>query len=1219
MPASDPSPFPHPSIASEIVVVDDTPTNLQVLQEILKAEGHRVRLAHDPQRAIATITEQAPDLILLDVMMPGMNGFELCEWLKANPATTNIPVIFITALTAPQDKVRAFEVGGVDYIAKPFQRLEVLARVRHQLAYRRTQAALQASEQQMRAIFAAMTDLVVIRDRQGHCLEVAPTQATQALASEQELLASTLEDVVEPDEVAVLHQAIETTLDQQCTQQLQYQRLQGNGKTWLDARLSPLTDESVVWVARDISQTKAIEHKLQRNEQEMRRIFEAMTDLVLAITPAHQDIRVMPTRYAQTAAAASAVIEATFAQIFGPTPDPSAQAAIAAVLATQQPRTWEYQLPASVGNLWFSANISLLSAETVLWVARDISDRVQAQQAVEQLAAELEQRVIKRTAELQTANADLLREINERRRAQARWERSELRFQVAVDNLPDLFMIYDAELRYQFVNQKVLQLMALDTDEILGKSDLELLPEQIYQTYLPLLEQTVQTGQIQRGECSIRIPEQGQMTFVVTYVPLLDNQGKLTILGIAHDITERKRSEQALNQAKEQLQSVIDAVPGFISWVGILNPEAMDTAPEFYYLGVNRNLAQLHQLSAQDFIGQPLDFLNSGEPFQAFLQQLFAQTDPKPHKEVITPIVQGQPQSYLVTAQKYNQSTAAVLVGIDISDRVRIEQRLQQAYERSQLLSELTLKVRQSLEIDEIVYTAVWELQALLQADRVALIQSSASELGTVVQETHAPGCLPLDPQVNPLHFTAADFEANEFIVIDDTQTSPAPSLQTANLAAQQPIRAQLIVPIYVQQTFWGGVIVQYIAAPHAWTSDEIELLLSLADQIGIALAQAQLLNELEDLVAERTQELRQEVLERRRAEQALRTSQDQLQRIIQNSAYGIVICNLYGEIQFANPAALQLFSRRSEELLGFNLGIPISTYEQTELSILPPQDSSPRTVEMRSGEIYWQEQPGYIISLMDITERKQVEQMKDEFLSIASHELRTPLTSIRGALGLLASGKLGSFTPQGQSMIDIAVNNTQRLTRLLDDILDLERISSGRLTLIKTEVNVVSLILQAAQALEALATDHQVTLQLNANQKYFAQIPPLRAELPCVLPTELWIWADSDQLIRVLINLMSNAIKFSEPGQTVEVNVQPMNGPSAQFSVRDRGRGIPPDKLERVFERFQQVDASDSREKGGTGLGLAICQEIIEHHSGKIWVESVLGEGSTFFFWLPS
>ncbi|NEO84815.1 MAG: PAS domain S-box protein [Spirulina sp. SIO3F2] len=1210
----------YQSTPGDILVVDDTPANLKVLQELLIADGHQVRAARDAQSALRAIARNAPELVLLDVMMPEMDGFELCQQLKRNATTQSIPVIFITALNSPADKARAFEVGGADYIPKPFHPLEVCARVRHHLGHRRTQVALESSEQQMRAIFAAMTDLVVIRDRQGHCLKVAPTQATQELASEQELLSSPLEALVSSADVEPLQHAIQAALDQQRTQKIQYQRLNTNHKTWFDARLSPLTADTVVWVARDISDHKTIEQKLQRNEQEMRRIFEAMSDLVLAITPTHQDIQVMPTRYVQVVDTAHEVITATFEKIFGEIAQPRFHAIIAQVLETQIPQSLEYCVQTENGRFWFSVSISVLSEDTVLWVARDISDRIIAEQELQRLANELEQRVNERTAQLQAVNTDLRNEINERRLAQTRWEQSELRFHVAVDNLPDLFVIYDRNLCYQFVNQRTVKILGRTAGEMLGQSDVELFPPAICREYLPLLEQTAQTAQIQSRECYIIVPEQGLMTFVVTYVPLLNNKGQLEqILGIAHDITERKRSEQALNHAKEQLQTVIDAVPGFVSWIGTLNNvEEVQAQPQFYYLGVNRQLAQTYQLSPKDFIGQPLGFLNLGDQFVQFLQQLFTQSEIKTHSEVISTSLQGETRSYLVMAQKYNSATAAVTVGIDISDRIEMEKRLQQSYERSQLLSELTLKVRQSLEIDEIVYTTVWELQHLLHADRVALIQFPDAGQSQVIQEVGLPGLSRLQAGNSHLLMTNTELEIHDFIAIDDTWTAANISHEEAQAYEKFEIRAQLVVPIFIQQTLWGAVVAHQCNHPRHWESEEIDLLLSLADQIGIALTQAQLLNNLEERVAERTLELRKEVAERTRAEKALRTSQIQFQRIIHSSTYGIVICNTHGEIQFANPAALKLFGRSSSELLGFNLGIPIEHQEQTEISLLPANGNASRTVEMRSGRIHWQEQPAYLISLMDITERKMIDQMKDEFLSIASHELRTPLTSIRGALGLLVSGKLGKFTEQGQNMVEIAVNNTERLMRLLDDILDLERIEAGRITIAKQRCNAIDLILQSAQAMEAFAAEQKITLSLEANQQLFSCISTLKEPQSWTAPPQITTWADTDQILRTLLNLISNAIKFSEPGQSVWVGVEQMPD-SVQFYVRDRGRGIPADKLESIFGRFQQVDASDSREKGGTGLGLAICQEIVRHHGGKIWVDSVLGRGSTFCFLLPN
>ncbi len=232
-----------------------------------------------------------------------------------------------------------------------------------------------------------------------------------------------------------------------------------------------------------------------------------------------------------------------------------------------------------------------------------------------------------------------------------------------------------------------------------------------------------------------------------------------------------------------------------------------------------------------------------------------------------------------------------------------------------------------------------------------------------------------------------------------------------------------------------------------------------------------------------------------------------------------------------------------------------------------------------------------------DISAHKAADQLKNEFVSVVSHELRTPLTSIHGALKLLTTGKLGQLAPQGQELLEIALNNTERLTRLINDVLDLERIESGRIKMLKVRCQVTDLLEQAAQAMRPMAQAQGVTVQ--------------------IIPVDTYIYADPDHIEQTLTNLLSNAIKFSPRDETVLLKAveQPHQ---VLFKVIDQGRGIPEDKLETIFERFQQVDASDTRKHGGTGLGLAICREIVQHHDGRIWVTSVHGQGSTFCFTLP-
>ena len=216
------------------------------------------------------------------------------------------------------------------------------------------------------------------------------------------------------------------------------------------------------------------------------------------------------------------------------------------------------------------------------------------------------------------------------------------------------------------------------------------------------------------------------------------------------------------------------------------------------------------------------------------------------------------------------------------------------------------------------------------------------------------------------------------------------------------------------------------------------------------------------------------------------------------------------------------------------------------------------------------------------LAERSDLDRAKDEFISTVSHELRTPLTSIRGALGLLSSGLLGNVGSRAHNLLRIASTNTERLIRLINDILDLERMESGRAPMNLRRCSFVDLAREAVEMMSAMAEAAQIRLELNSYAAHDA----------------IYFDADPDRILQVLTNLLSNAIKFSPEGSTVSVEID-ANADALSLKVIDRGRGIPVDKLESIFDRFQQVESTDSSKKGGTGLGLAICRSIIQQHGG--------------------
>jgi PAS domain S-box-containing protein len=238
-------------------------------------------------------------------------------------------------------------------------------------------------------------------------------------------------------------------------------------------------------------------------------------------------------------------------------------------------------------------------------------------------------------------------------------------------------------------------------------------------------------------------------------------------------------------------------------------------------------------------------------------------------------------------------------------------------------------------------------------------------------------------------------------------------------------------------------------------------------------------------------------------------------------------------------------------------------------------------------------------LSARDISERKRVERLKSEFVSTVSHELRTPLTSIAGSLGLLSAGAGGALSDRAKHLISIAHSNSLRLVRLINDILDIEKIEAGRMTFELRSLVVADLVAAAIGGVRSYADEFGVEVELNPDE------------------AGLMIYGDEDRLTQVLTNLLSNAIKYSPRGGVVTASIG-AEGEAVVIVVRDRGPGIPEAFRSRLFTKFAQADGSDSRRKGGTGLGLAIVREIVERHAGAVTYRSESGAGTEFEVRLP-
>ncbi|MDF3125072.1 PAS domain-containing sensor histidine kinase [Rheinheimera sp. 1928-s] len=339
-------------------------------------------------------------------------------------------------------------------------------------------------------------------------------------------------------------------------------------------------------------------------------------------------------------------------------------------------------------------------------------------------------------------------------------------------------------------------------------------------------------------------------------------------------------------------------------------------------------------------------------------------------------------------------------------------------------------------------------------------------------------------------------------------------------------------------------------------------------------------------------------------------TTQHQFRQWIDDLPMGVVVLGKDQQPYYNNRAAKELLGPKPEQPLAFMAGTSkLYPAEQMPAArALAGETSQTEDMEIEQDGIRRHMQawgrPGYnehgeltfgIAVYEDISARKQLDLLKNRFVSTVSHELRTPLTSIHGALGLILGNALGEPEPKIRAMLKLAEQNSQRLIRLINDILDMQKIEAGQMNFHFAKVQLQPLLHCAVEQMASYAEQHQVTIELGA------------------VPDDVWLWADSNRLMQVLANLLSNAAKFSFANTTVKVQVQQQDR-QVRIAIIDQGQGIDEEFKAFIFRPFSQSDTSDVRNFGGTGLGLSISKSIIEQHGGTLSFDSTTGQGSSFY-----
>ncbi|MCU0546268.1 MAG: GAF domain-containing protein [Oscillatoriaceae cyanobacterium Prado104] len=555
----------------------------------------------------------------------------------------------------------------------------------------------------------------------------------------------------------------------------------------------------------------------------------------------------------------------------------------------------------------------------------------------------------------------------------------------------------------------------------------------------------------------------------------------------------------------------------------------------------------------------------------------------------------------------------------DYLEQIQAQAKQQEkAAEMERTLARVIERIRQTLNIDKIFSATTQEVRQILNCERVAVYRFFPDWSGEFVSESVAEGWIPLVTekiktiwQDEYLQVTQGGrYRDREVFAVDNIYKAEHSQCHVEVLEQIQ-VKAYCVAPVFVGEKLWGLLAAYQNSGPRHWETGEVSLLAQIGSQLGVAMHQAELLD--------RTKKQSWE----------LRTTLADLNAIVDNLADGLLVTDIQGKITRFNPALQEMFELQEVDLKGEKVSeifpkkladlVEATEHREGEIVTLEVELGNHRIGQALATTILKEavkdeadRSLGSVILIRDVTVEREVDRMKTDFLATVSHELRTPLTSVLGFASIIKEKLEESIVPavpvedrktqkalkKVGDNINIIVSEAERLTSLINDVLDIAKMEAGRVEWHMEPTDPVQILKRAIAATSSLFEKHNLKLI----KDFPRSLPPVSV--------------DRDRTIQVVINLISNAVKFT-PSGSVTCQARLMND-EIVVSIIDTGIGIAPEDRSKVFERFKQVGDILTEKPQGTGLGLPICLQIVEHHGGRIWVESELGKGSTFAFSIP-
>lgn len=1121
----------------KILVFDDNYSTGEYIKIVLEEEGYIVHTEQSGEKVLFVMNEIQPDLILLDLWMPGLNGFEVCKILKEDEQTKDIPIIFLSGTNEASEKLKGFQLGAVDFISKPFEHTELLARVQNhvQISQMRLQLEKQArelaefnsqleieiilrkqAEERYEAFINADLDMIFLKDDQFRYLVVNDAMANFYGKTKDEILGKTDQELADEKIIIQCQSSDRKTLEAESVFVIEEQI----GSRHCETTKFPLQlsekSKGIGGIIRDITDRKKVElailkFKMGIDNSEDAVFITALDGTIEYVNSAFEKIYGYTSSYAigkTPRILKSGLLSKEDYEYFWNT------------LLSKKPTSGEIKNKTKDGRIITieeSTNPILNDKDEIIGfisINRDVTERKK-----------------------------LLKEVQNEKKL----------LRTLIDIVPDAIYIKDEFGKKMVTNQADLRIMnAVDELDILGKTDLEILSGKIAEMGYSDDMKVLKTGIPILAKENLFTTANGEPLWLLSSkIPITNSEGMVTgLVGVGRDITQQKKQSEALVLSESKYRNLFENNPAPM-WIYDLETLS--------FLEVNDTAIAQYGYSREEFLSMNLKDIRPKEDIETLLKDVELTTHPFNRAGIWRHIKKNGEQIFVeITSHQieFEERLARIVLINDVTERKKIENALVE--------SERSLKQAQ-------IVANMCDWQYDLKTNKTKWSENSYR-----IYE--------LEPfEIEPSYeYFKSRVHPDDLHLIDEGYLS---LLQT-RLPVEQEIR--LTFPDNRIKWIQNKIIPTF--------EDEKLVFLN-----GVNIDITELKKTNEQIV--------------------------KLSTALEQSPLSILITDKMGVIEYVNNTLVQITGYATTELIGHNARI-FKSGEKTPEEYRELWETITSGKEWRgefhsrkkNGGLYWEsasimpiknakgEIINYIAIKEDITNQKMLmnelvlskekaeesDRLKSAFLANMSHEIRTPLNGILGFTELLVDPDYDD--DQKANMANLILDNGELLLSIINDVLDISKIEAGQIVIHKSQFGVAKLISDIKNTFTVKAQKSGLELKIASNDSAF----------------NLELNTDYVRLRQVLTNLVSNALKYTEKG-FIEIGCTEKTN-ELIFYVRDSGIGVSEVNKVKIFERFNREDAF-TKKIGGAGLGLSIAKSFVEMLGGRIWVESELEKGSTFYF----